>query len=102
VAPPRVGGGAMFVREIEMRSVKTTKKNRVKINSPESEERDFVKQLLDLRNRAKARGLKTLQGLLEISYYEAYELANPIQCKSELRLPNEIGKIKKSSFVSAD
>jgi hypothetical protein len=34
--------------------------------------------LLDLRNLAKAQGFKTLQGLLELSYYEAFSLANPI------------------------
>jgi hypothetical protein len=34
--------------------------------------------LLDLRNIAKAHGFKTLQGLLELSYYEAFALANPV------------------------
>jgi hypothetical protein len=34
--------------------------------------------LLDLRNIAKAQDYKTLQGLLELSYYEAFALANPI------------------------
>jgi hypothetical protein len=34
--------------------------------------------LLELRNLAKSRGLTTLQGLLEISYYEAYETANRV------------------------
>jgi hypothetical protein len=32
--------------------------------------------LLELRNLAKSTGQKTLQGLLEISYYEAYSAAN--------------------------
>jgi hypothetical protein len=34
--------------------------------------------LLDMRNLAKAQSLKTLQGLLEISYYEAFALAHPV------------------------
>jgi hypothetical protein len=34
--------------------------------------------ILELRNMAKSTGLKTLQGLLEISYYEAYSNANPV------------------------
>jgi hypothetical protein len=33
---------------------------------------------LELRNMAKSAGLKTLQGLLEISYYEAFSNANPV------------------------
>jgi hypothetical protein len=34
--------------------------------------------LLDLRNIAKSQGYRTLQGLLELSYYEAFALANPV------------------------
>ncbi len=32
---------------------------------------------LELRNLAKAAGLKTLQGLLEVTYYEAFAAAHP-------------------------
>lgn len=32
---------------------------------------------LELRNLAKAAGLKTLQGLLEVAYYEAFSAAHP-------------------------
>ncbi len=35
--------------------------------------------LLELRNMAKTHDLKTLQGLLEISYYEAFSCANRIE-----------------------
>ena len=34
--------------------------------------------ILELRNLAKKADLKTLQGLLEISYYEAFSCANRI------------------------
>ncbi len=34
--------------------------------------------LLDMRNLAKSQGFKTLQGLLEISYYEAFALSHPV------------------------
>jgi hypothetical protein len=34
---------------------------------------------LELRNLAKSVGLKTLQGLLEVTYYEAYAAAHPTQ-----------------------
>jgi hypothetical protein len=32
---------------------------------------------MELRNLAKGAGLKTLQGLLEVTYYEAFAAANP-------------------------
>jgi hypothetical protein len=35
--------------------------------------------LLELRNLAKAANQKSLQALLELSYYEAYTVANPVQ-----------------------
>jgi hypothetical protein len=35
--------------------------------------------LLELRNLAKASGHKTLQGILEIAYYEAYSVANRVE-----------------------
>jgi hypothetical protein len=34
--------------------------------------------ILELRNLAKGAQMSTLQGLLEISYYEAYGVANAI------------------------
>jgi hypothetical protein len=34
--------------------------------------------ILELRNLAKGAKMSTLQGLLEISYYEAYSVANAI------------------------
>jgi hypothetical protein len=34
--------------------------------------------ILELRNLAKGHEMKSLQGLLEISYYEAFSVANPI------------------------
>lgn len=34
--------------------------------------------LLELRNIAKAEGLVSLQGLLELTYYEAYSAANRV------------------------
>ena len=35
--------------------------------------------ILELRNLAKGKHMTTLQGLLEISYYEAYSVANQIE-----------------------
>ena len=46
--------------------------------------------LLELRNMAKAAGLKTLLGLLEISFCEAFSIANKVEIP-----PGEIEKLKR-------
>ena len=46
--------------------------------------------LLDLRKMAKAAGLKTLLGLLEISFCEAFSIANKVEIP-----PGEIEKLKR-------
>jgi hypothetical protein len=38
----------------------------------------IAEMILQLRNLAKGAQMSTLQGLLEISYYEAYSVANAI------------------------
>jgi hypothetical protein len=38
----------------------------------------IAEMILELRNLAKGAKMSTLQGLLEISYYEAYGMANAI------------------------
>jgi hypothetical protein len=48
--------------------------------------------ILELRNLAKGSRMQTLQGLLEISYYEAYSVANKIAVpENELEHLHEIG-----------
>ena len=39
--------------------------------------------ILELRNLSKASELKTLQGLLEIAYYEAFSAANRIKIPAD-------------------
>jgi hypothetical protein len=39
--------------------------------------------ILELRNLAKAQQMTTLQGLLEIAYYEAYGTANQVHIPEE-------------------
>ncbi len=46
--------------------------------------------LLELRNMAKAADLKTLLGLLEISYCEAFSIANRVEIP-----PGEIEKLRR-------
>ena len=46
--------------------------------------------LLELRKMAKAAGLKTLLGLLEISFCEAFCIANKVEIP-----PGEIEKLKR-------
>jgi hypothetical protein len=49
--------------------------------------------ILELRNLAKGQNMQTLQGLLEIAYYEAYEVANPVAIpKDEAERLHELGK----------
>jgi hypothetical protein len=48
--------------------------------------------ILELRNLAKGAQMTTLQGLLEISYYEAYGVANRVEVpEHELERLQEIG-----------
>ncbi len=48
--------------------------------------------ILELRNLAKNCDLKTLQGLLEISYYEAFSCANKIEIPpGEERFIHDLG-----------
>lgn len=46
--------------------------------------------LLELRNMARAAGLKTLLGLLEISFCEAFSIANKVEIP-----PGEIEKLRR-------
>jgi hypothetical protein len=46
--------------------------------------------LLELRNMAKAAGLKTLLGLLEITFCEAFSIANKVEIP-----PGEIEKLRR-------
>lgn len=45
-------------------------------NSPAEAAQYIADMLLELRNIAKAAGLRSLQGLLELGYYEAFSVAH--------------------------
>jgi hypothetical protein len=48
--------------------------------------------ILELRNLAKGSNMSTLQGLLEISYYEAYGVANHVAVpENEEQFLEELG-----------
>lgn len=64
-------------------------------NSPnETQQRELAQyvadMLLELRNMAKAAGLTTLLGLLELSFCEAYSIANRVNIPD-----GEIEKLKR-------
>jgi hypothetical protein len=53
---------------------------------------------LELRNLAKTAGFKTLQGLLEISYYEAFSNAHPVVMpEGEVERLAELGRASLSA-----
>jgi hypothetical protein len=51
--------------------------------------------MLELRNMAKFAELKTLQGLLEVSFYEAFSVANRVEIPE-----GEIEKLRELSTAS--
>lgn len=51
--------------------------------------------VLELRNMAKSVDLKTLQGLLEVSFYEAFSVANKVEIP-----PDEIEHLRELSKAS--
>jgi hypothetical protein len=56
-----------------------TLRGRKKQPTRETDTANYIADMIvELRNLAKTAGLKTLQGLLEISYYEAFNSANRI------------------------
>jgi hypothetical protein len=54
-----------------------------RLNHKEIHERELAQyiadMLLEMRNMAKSAGLKTLLGLLEITYCEAFSVANKVE-----------------------
>lgn len=62
-------------------------------NSQEIEMAQYIADmLLELRNMAKSAGLPTLLGLLELSFCEAFSIANRVEIP-----PGEIEKLKRLS-----
>lgn len=59
-------------------------KNQFKKKADPRETAQYIADMvLELRNMAKAADLKTLQGLLEVSFYEAFSAANKIEIPAE-------------------
>ena len=53
--------------------------------------------LLELRKMAKVAGLKTLLGLLEISFCEAFSIANKVEIP-----PGEVEKLRRLSKAASE
>jgi hypothetical protein len=69
------------------------------------QEEDIAKyitdMILELRNLAKTADLKTLQGLLEISYYEAFSCAHRIDIPDdEEQLIHELGNDAREALAA--
>jgi hypothetical protein len=57
--------------------------------------------ILELRNLAKGGHMTTLQGLLEISYYEAFSVAHKIQIPAQdLQHMHDIGEDARRANVA--
>ncbi len=57
--------------------------------------------VLELRNLAKGSRMLTLQGLLEISYYEAYSVANHIEIPdNEQQNLHDMGTDARKAFAA--
>jgi hypothetical protein len=68
--------------------------NLTRQNLREMRERELAQyiadMLLEMRNMAKSAGLPTLLGLLEVTYCEAFSIANQVQIP-----PGELEKLKR-------
>jgi hypothetical protein len=78
-------------------SKKQEAKNNLKnINDPKETAQYIADMVLELRNMAISADHKTLQGLLEVSFYEAFSAANKVEIPIE-----EIEKLRELSKASA-
>jgi hypothetical protein len=58
--------------------------------------------VLELRNLAKGSNMTTLQGLLEISYYEAYNIGHPtVVSDEELKHIEDLGADARRAKIAA-
>jgi hypothetical protein len=58
-------------------------KNSSRLKTPTEVAAYAADLILELRNLSRGAGLKTLQGLLEVAYYEAFTMANPVVLDAE-------------------
>jgi hypothetical protein len=83
-------------------SARGIEKFRGATNSPREVAQYTADMALELRNLAKAAGMKTLQGLLEVTYYEAFGLAHPaIPPEGESERLQELERAGKASEAAA-
>jgi hypothetical protein len=80
----------------------TVVKSRSRTPQPEEVAQYAADMTLELRNLAKAAGLKTLQGLLEVTYYEAFAAAHPAKVPDgELERLGELERAGRASEAAA-
>ena len=74
----------------------TNKSNLKRLTDPKETAQYIADMVLELRNMAIASDHKTLQGLLEVSFYEAFSAANKVEIPAE-----EIEKLRELSKAAA-
>jgi hypothetical protein len=79
-----------------LKSINDAKNTFKKKLDPRETAQYIADMVLELRNMAKSADLKTLQGLLEVSFYEAFSAANKVEIPAD-----EIEKLRELSRVSA-
>jgi hypothetical protein len=92
-----LGEGIMMPNHDQHHNLKgsSLNKNNVSASLPMVESAQYLADmLLELRNMAKSAGLKTLQGMLELAYYEAYAAAH--------RTPIPEGEAERLVQIAAD
>lgn len=87
-----------MIHSINSRTTTLTQGNSSKINNianlPEKDVAQYIADMvLELRNLAKAFEYKTLQGLLEVTYYEAFGMAHKVDIpEGEEQRLNDMGQ----------
>ncbi len=82
--------------EHNLSSKTISKSNFKKLSDPKETAQYIADMVLELRNMAISADHKTLQGLLEVSFYEAFSAANKVEIP-----PDEIEKLRELSKASA-
>jgi hypothetical protein len=86
------GGVTMITHSVynQKHNIKTTLKASANKKPDTRETAQYIADMvLELRNMAKASDLKSLQGLLEVSFYEAFSAANKVDIP-----PEELEKLR--------
>jgi hypothetical protein len=85
VAEIRFGGTKMAIEQSTQQTAQVNQPSLVNLQKARDSATYIADLILELRNLAKAENFRTLQGLLELGYYEAFALANPVNIPQDER-----------------